>query len=475
NCWVVSPVGAKQCFAPPKPKITHRRGFHSVPGWGKALLCPSETENHSSARIPFRAVVLREAIVRKFRSALIVIALNNLLMVLGFRLWQSIFNNFAVEELGVRADQIGVIQAIREIPGLLGFLVGVLALFLVEMRIAGLSLVLMGAGIFLTAAANNLTELIAATLVMSVGFHFFYSSNSSAVLLAVGKDEAPQVLGKLNSLGALAAVVGTLFIFGTLEAWGYRTVLRVAGAVVVIGGLLLLPFGRQPMRVERKRRRTPLRRRYWLYYALQFMMGSRRHIFTTFAVFLLVQQYRVTPQTITLMFLLNSLIGTYFNQAFGKVVARFGERRVLTVNFIILVLVFLGYAIVPALDVLKTPGFQIPGVSVGELVLFPAFPATPALLVLLGLFVVDQILFGFSIALQSYFQKIALGPDEITPNISLGQTINHIAAVVVPVVGGVVWTTLGAQYTFLAGVGIALISLALTSQMRTGQVTSPGC
>ena len=413
--------------------------------------------------------------MRKFRSALIVIALNNLLMVLGFRLWQSIFNNFAVEELGVRADQIGVIQAIREIPGLLGFLVGVLALFLVEMRIAGLSLVLMGAGIFLTAAANNLTELIAATLVMSVGFHFFYSSNSSAVLLAVGKDEAPQVLGKLNSLGALAAVVGTLFIFGTLEAWGYRTVLRVAGAVVVIGGLLLLPFGRQPMRVERKRRRTPLRRRYWLYYALQFMMGSRRHIFTTFAVFLLVQQYRVTPQTITLMFLINSLIGTYFNQAFGKVVARFGERRVLTVNFIILVLVFLGYAIVPALDVLKTPGFQIPGVNVGELVLFPAFPATPALLVLLGLFVVDQILFGFSIALQSYFQKIALGPDEITPNISLGQTINHIAAVVVPVVGGVVWTTLGAQYTFLAGVGIALISLALTSQMRTEQVASPGC
>jgi len=404
--------------------------------------------------------------MRKIRAALVVIGLNNLLLTLGFRLWQSIFNNFAVEELGVRADQIGLIQAIREIPGLLGFLVGMLALVLVEMRIAGLSVVVMGAGIFLTAAAHSTIGLIGATLLMSVGFHFFYSSNASAVLLTVGQEEAPKVLGRLNSLSALAAVMGTLFIFGTLDAWGYRTLFRVAGAVVVAGGLVLLPFGRQPVRVRRTRRRVPLRRRYWLYYALQFLMGSRRHIFTTFAVFLLVREYRVTPQVITLLFLVNSLIGTYFHQAFGKIVARFGERRVLTVNFVLLIGVFLGYAAIPMAETLETPAIQIPGLSLGERVLFPAFVATPALLILLFLFVADNILFGFSIALQSYFQKIALGPEEITPNISLGQTINHIAAVIVPVVGGLVWAAVGPQYTFLAGVVIAVVSLALTLQMR---------
>ncbi len=405
--------------------------------------------------------------MHRIRTALIVIALNNLLLALGFRLWQSIFNNFAVEELGVRADQIGLIQAIREVPGLVGFLVGVLALFLTEMRIAGLSMVLMGAGIFLTAAAHDLMGLVGATLVMSVGFHFFYTSNASAVLLTVGQDKSPKVLGQLNSLGALAAVLGTLLIFGTLDAWGYRTLFRVGGAVVVIGGLALLPFDRQPVRAERTSRRPPLRRRYWLYYALQFLMGSRRHIFTTFAVFLLVREYHVTAQTITLLFLLNNLIGTYFHQAFGKIVARFGERRVLTVNFVLLTLVFLGYALIPTLGALESPTFEVPRVSIGEWVLFPALPATPGLLILLGLFVTDHILFGFSIALHSYFQKIALGPDEITPNISLGQTINHIAAVIVPVVGGIVWEAVGAQYTFLAGVAIALLSLALTLHMRT--------
>jgi MFS family permease len=175
----------------------------------------------------------------------------------------------------------------------------------------------------------------------------------------------------------------------------------------------------------------------------------------------------VTAQTITLLFLINNLIGTYFHQAFGKIVARFGERRVLTVNFVLLTMVFLGYALVPTLSALERPVFQTPEVDIGGWVLFPAFPATPGLLILLGLFVVDHILFGFSIALYSYFQKIALSPEEITPNISLGQTINHIAAVVVPVVGGVVWEAVGAQYTFLVGVAIALLSLALTLRMRT--------
>jgi MFS family permease len=405
--------------------------------------------------------------MRRIRTALIVIALNNLLLALGFRLWQSIFNNFAVEEMGVRAGQIGLIQAMREIPGLMGFLVGMLALLLVEMRIAGLSVVLMGVGIFLTAAARDLTGLIGATLVMSVGFHFFYTSNASAVLLTVGPDEAPKVLGRLNSLGALAAVLGTLFIFGTLDAWGYRTLFQIGGAVMVIGGLMLLPFNRQPVQAERTGHRPPLRRRYWLYYALQFLMGSRRHIFTTFATFLLVREYQMTAQTITLLFLINNLIGTYFHQAFGKIVARFGERRVLTVNFVLLTLVFLGYTFVPTLDMLERTTFEVPGVGVGRWVLLPAFPATPGLLILLGLFVADHILFGFSFALQSYFQKIALGPEEITPNISMGQTINHIAAVIVPVAGGVVWEAVGAQYTFLAGVAIALLSLALTLRMRT--------
>jgi predicted MFS family arabinose efflux permease len=404
--------------------------------------------------------------MRSTRTTLTVIFLYNLLMVIGFGVWQALFNNFAVEELGVNASQIGLIQAIREIPGLIGFVVGTLALFVSELRISGISVVVLGAGIALTAFANDLVSLIVITFLMSTGFHFHVPANSSAVLITVGPREAPRVLGRMNSVGAVGSVAATLIILATLNVLGYRTLFLVAGLVTLVGGAILLPIGRQPVHGGGARHRAPLRRRYWLYYLLEFLMGSRRHMFTTFAIFLLVRTYRVTPHTITLLYLINSLIGTYFNTVLGRSIIRFGERKVLVLNFILLAFVFALYAIVPGWRALAGPTFQVPGLAIGDWVLFPAFPATPGLAILLGLFVVDNLLFSFSIALQCYFQKIALGPEEITANISLGQAINHIAALVVPVAGGLVWDSLGSQYTFLAGVGIALIGLLLANWIR---------
>ena len=378
------------------------------------------------------------------RLALVVIVLTHLLLSFGFQLWRSLFNNFAVQELGVRADQMGLIQSVREVPGLLGFSVGLLALLLAEMRIAGLSVVLMGVGIALTGMAASLPGLVASTLVMSVGFHFVFASNSAAVLLLVGEDEAPRALGRLSSLGALASLAAAGAVFLALDTLGFRALFYATGAVLVVGGLALLPWARQPFRPARVRQRTPIRRRYWLYYALEFLMGSRRHIFSTFAIFLLVREYGVAAQTITVLFVVNHLIGTFLYQQFGRIIARFGERRVLTLNFTLVIFVFLGYAYVSSLPILYV------------------------------LFIADQVLFGFYIARQSYLQKIAVHSQEITPNVSLGQTINHVAAVVIPLVGGLVWETVGSRYTFLVGVGIVVLSLILVQWMRVDREAVPG-
>jgi predicted MFS family arabinose efflux permease len=283
---------------------------------------------------------------------------------------------------------------------------------------------------------------------MSVGFHYFMPANSSAILQLTGEDEAPHALGRLTSLNALAALAGAGLVFVTFGALGFRRLFAVTGAMVTVGGIgailwslrrTILPkreSDEQDLDAIHPLQRTPLRRRYWLYYALQFLMGSRRHIFTTFAVFLLVRTYDVPAETITVLFLINNFIGTFFYRLLGNIIARFGERRALTANFALLILVFLGYAYIPVLPILYV------------------------------LFVVDQMLFGFHIALQSYFQKIAVHPREITPNLSLGQTINHIAAVIIPVVGGVVWETVGSDYTFLVGVGIVGVSLILVQWMQ---------
>jgi predicted MFS family arabinose efflux permease len=86
--------------------------------------------------------------------------------------------------------------------------------------------------------------------------------------------------------------------------------------------------------------------------------------------------------------------------------------------------------------------------------------------VLYALFVLDHVFFGFNLAVDSYFQKIAHSPQEITSNVSMAQTINHISALVVPVLGGILWEQIAPSATFLAGVIIAVISLVLVQFIR---------
>jgi predicted MFS family arabinose efflux permease len=203
----------------------------------------------------------------------------------------------------------------------------------------------------------------------------------------------------------------------------------------MIGGAALWPLGGRAGELP-ARRRVILRRRYWLYYALSFLLGSRRHIFSTFAIYLLVREYHISVQTTAVLFLVNSLVNIVTLRWVGQLVSRFGERLTLSVSFAALTLVFLGYACITALPVLYV------------------------------LFVLDNIFIGFNLGLTTYFQKIAVAAEEITSNLSVEMTINHIAAIVIPVVGGAVWAIYGSQAPFIFGAVIVLIALALTQFMR---------
>jgi len=370
------------------------------------------------------------------RRMLVYLVVSNFMLYFGFRVWQTMFNNFAVEEMGVGPVSMGWIQAVRELPGLMGFLVGFLALFLSEVRIMALSVILLGIGSFMTGQSANTTFLLVSTLVMSFGFHFFYPTNTAVVLMAVEKQHTPKALGQLRSLGAVAALLAAGTVYLLAGRWGYRLLFMAVGGLVAVGGLLLLPLSNAQGGLP-PRRRIILRRRYGLYYTLAFLMGSRRHIFTTFAIFLLVSEYGISVQTTTILFLVSSLVNIFVLPLVGKLVSRLGERLMLSVAFGTLAFVFLGYAYVTYLPVL------------------------------FALYVIDNVLFGFNLALTTYFQKIAVTTEEITSNLSVEQTINHIAGFVVPVLGGTVWQLFGSQATFLAGVGIVLVSLSLTQFIRT--------
>ena len=375
------------------------------------------------------------------RRVLRTLMLSNFFMALGFNIWQAMFNNFAVEELGITAAQMGIIQSIREVPGLLGFAASFLALVFSELSLASISVVVMGLGLGLMSLSSDAPSLLAYTLVFSVGFHLFHPTSSAVALLSSKDAETPRLLGRLASIGAAAAVLATLLIFFAVEPLGFRSTLVIAGIITGAGGLVCLSTGHRAL-ARPERQKVVFRSRYWVFYALTFLMGSRRHIFSTFAIYLLVHDFGLTTKVTAVLFLVTNLLTTYAANLQGKLVANLGERVTLSAYFALIFLICFGYAYLSWLPLLMV------------------------------LFVADSILSHFGIAVNSYFRRIA-PPAEVTANMSMSQTINHIAALFVPAAGGMVWESLGSESTFLFGAAVALSCLVLTQWIRVAPAVMP--
>ena len=115
----------------------------------------------------------------------------------------------------------------------------------------------------------------------------------------------------------------------------------------------------------------------------------------------------------------------------GKLVDHYGERIMLSLSYAGLAIVFFGYA---------------------------SIHHRPTLYVL---YCIDNLIFFGGIALTTYLHKIA--PEEdLKPTLSMGVTMNHMAAVAAPLVGGFAWRLFGYEVIFLAGSALAVLSLIVS-------------
>jgi hypothetical protein len=352
----------------------------------------------------------------------------------GLQSWMILFNNFAVDVAGLNGQQIGVIGSVREIPGLLALLVVYVLLVLREHHLAALSIVTVGLGSIMTGFMPTYAGLILSTLVLSFGFHYFETTNQSLTLQYFDKHRAPLVFGKLRSLAAAVNIGAGVTVFCLGFLFEYRTIFILIGIFVLLLGAW--GFSQRPIdrHLPPQRQNMVMRRKYALFYFLTCMAGARRQIFVAFAVFLMVKEFNCSVVQVAALFVVNNLINYFLSPAIGRAIVRFGERKVLTLEYSALMLVFVGYA------------------------------WTDSLAVVMFLYIADHIFYNFAIAIRTYFQKVA-APEDIAPSMAVSFTINHLAAVVLPVVGGALWM-IDYRIPFLAGAVMSLISLLAVQLIR---------
>jgi len=356
-------------------------------------------------------------------------------MPVAFATWSALLNNFTIEVAGFDGSDIGWLHTVREIPGFLAVGVIAIIIFLREQILGLVSLALLGAATAVTAWFPSLGGILTITMLSSIGFHYYETVNQSLQLQWLDKLRAPKMLGWLVAAGSAATLVVYLIIVTLWDTLGltYNIVYLASGgftALVAIFALFAYPQFEAPNPQVKK---MVLRRRYWLYYALQFMAGARRQIFVVFAGFMMVERFGFDVHEVTALFLINLVANMAFAPLMGHAVARYGERNTLIFEYVGLALVFLAYG-----------GIYMFGWGV-------VLAAT--------LYVIDHILFALALALKTYFQKIA-DPGDIAPTAAVAFTINHIAAVFLPALLGYLWL-ISPQAVFGLASGMALVSLML--------------
>jgi len=355
----------------------------------------------------------------------------------GFQGWRTLLNNFAVEVGGLSGLEMGVVQSVREIPGFLALLALYVILIMREHRLAAFSVIILGAGVALTGQFPTTAGLVLTTLIMSFGFHYYETMNQSLTLQYFSVTDSPLVLGRMRSIAALTNILIGGGIFVVARYLDYSQMFIVLGLIAIGSGVWAMTRDPSQTDLPAQGKKMVFRSQYWLYYVLTFLSGARRQIFVAFAIFLLVEKFDFSVQDITILFVLNNVINYFVNPLIGKAVNRFGERWVLTLEYVALTLIFFGYAL--------TESAWLAG----------------------GLYVVDNIFFNFAIAIKTFYQKIADKRD-IASGMAVGFTINHIAAVVIPALGGLAWIA-NYRAVFFSAAALSIVSLVL-AQFVPGQL-----
>ncbi|MBV1864369.1 MAG: MFS transporter [Rhodobacteraceae bacterium] len=370
-----------------------------------------------------------------WRRPITLLAVMAFALPMAFSTWMALLNNFVIEVAHFDGKDIGWLHSLREVPGFMAVGVIFVLLFVREQLLAVLSLLTVGAAVCVTAWFPTFTGLMITTLIGSVGFHYYETVKQSLELQWIDKLRAPRILGWMVTVGSAASLIsyGAIMLVWKILHWDYNTIYMASGVITIILALycwLAYPQFKTPVTQHKT---MILRKRYWLYYALQLMAGARRQIFMVFAAFMMVERFGFQVHEVTSLFLINYIANMIFAPMMGNLVIKVGERNALVFEYIGLIVVFLAYG-----------GIYFFGWGV-------VLAAT--------LYVIDHLFFALAFAMKTYFQKIA-DPADIAPTAAVAFTINHIGAVILPALLGYLWLFWPGA-VFIVATGFAAISLLL--------------
>lgn len=372
-------------------------------------------------------------------SNVILLALAVFFASLGQGLQGGVTTNFLVQDLGLDGQRVLWMAGIREIPGLLLVFLAALIMRLPLSRRAGAALLLMALGFGCYGLVHSYLALIVAVLVGSVGFHNWFPVQSALGMGLVKRERSGRILGRMNAVAALASIVGMGIVILLSERLGLRPFFLMSAVALAVGAAIVL---RLPTDIGADTSETPrlvFKKRYWLYYILIFFEGSRTQVFATLGPWVLVQFYQVTAAQLAILMIASRVVNLLAAPLVGDWFDRLGEGRVLTGIYLGLAAAYVGYATFHHIWLLAL------------------------------MYIAINFLFVSRIGLDTYVNRMA-PPEELSPTLSAGVSINHITSVGVSLIAGSLVNSLGYEALCFGAAAIILLSCPFALFMRVPRV-----
>ena len=356
-------------------------------------------------------------------------------------------SNRLVEDLNFTINQRTMLEVPRELPGLLVvFIVGGLA-FLGDVRTAAVANIVGGLGLFAFGfVPSGFLPVVATLMVYTMGTHIYMPMQGTISMSFAKGDNIGRRLGEIQGVTMVALIVtaGSLFLLYRFFDIPFSVSFTVGAISMVIAGIIFLFMS--PIQKKARRKRFVFDKKFKLFYLLCLIFGMRKQITITFVPWLLVTVYNQPVVTITILFFIVSVMNVFFRPWVEGFIDRKGERFVLMLEAILILIACLGFAFSKVL-----------------------FPENVALIVVSFCYILDNLFSGAGIARTTYVRKLSDNPDEVSATLALGVSLDHVLSMSVPAFAGILWATNMGQgyiYVFCGGLFIAVINLFLSNMIR---------
>jgi MFS family permease len=386
---------------------------------------------------------------------------------ISYGFYRGIQDNYLADVLKVSASQRGIIEALRETPGLLVVLILAGMYRFTETRVFKIGIGFMVAGLagLLVCAmpdwdppARGLFLVVIFMVVFSAGEHVIMPVRTTISLNLAAEGKGGAVLGITGALGHIGNIAGFVVVtgffaivtrmgFSRFDILPFRIVFAVSLVLMLAALFTVLALQETEAKVKR---RFYFARKFTKYYMLEVFYGARKQIFITFAPFVLIRYYGAPTSIISLLLGICAVFGTIFSPFVGRLIDKLGYKFVMVTDTLLLVAVCVLY------------GFA-----------HRIFPRNIAFWVVCVNYVLDSIISMASMASNVYVQSVASSQEEVTATLSTGVSVNHVISILIALLGGYIWDAVGIEALFSLSAVLGIINSIYAATIKKNEAYRP--